>query len=54
MGPSFASMAHMLQMCFHDFAAFCAVQNCATMESGVAVLLLFFLFFAIPFTLEQI
>jgi hypothetical protein len=29
-------------MCFYDFAAFCAAQNCAMMESGLAVLLLFF------------
>jgi hypothetical protein len=27
MGPSFARMVHMLQMCFYDFAAFCAAPE---------------------------
>jgi hypothetical protein len=46
--PSVAWTVHMLQMCFYDIAITCTMQNCATMESGLAVV--FFFFLAIPFT----
>jgi hypothetical protein len=51
MGPSFAWMVHMLQMCFYDFAPFCAAPELC--DDGVRACFSF-LFFAIPFILEQI